>query len=668
MQGGKPEITMSLLNTGLTALTTAQLGMRTAQHNIANANTPGYSRQAIMQATNAAMFTGSGYVGQGVHVETIRRSYSDVLTKQVNMAQTKSSELDAYYAMASRIDNLLADENSGISPVLAGFFQGVQDVAANPGLISARQSMVSSAQVLANRFQILDNRLGQLASETNTQIRDSVELVNTYSAQIADLNSQIMRLSSTGQPPNDLQDERDHLVLELNKLIRVSTVIDSDGNMNVFVGMGQQVVVGGSFMALEARPSEADPEQWAIAQKNGMELPSSYFDGGSIGGLLSFRNETLSQTASTLGQIAASIALTVNAQHALGQDLLGNIAGDTDFVADFFRISDPKAIANERNSGTGSVSDFSFVPPTLSTDGNYYTQLAASTYEVRFSTGGNFTVTRLSDKAVVVASGTEGSAVSFDGLSLTLAAGHASGDRYLLQPTSEISRNLSVNAEIAGDVRKIAAASPIRTETGNNVGAAQISAGEVVDAGYAVPVPPIVLEYDAGTNQIQVTSGAPGAVFVNGTAASFPLTYHSGDEITIDGFRFSITGTPADGDTFRIGANTGGVADSRNIVRIGALQTAQTMNGDATHGIATYQIAYAQLVSDIGTRTKSAAINGDAQRVVLEQAIEARDSVAGVNLDEEWANIMQYQLSYQAAARMMDTVSKIFDIIINIGR
>jgi flagellar hook-associated protein 1 FlgK len=657
---------MSLLSTGLTALSTAQLGIATAQHNIANANTSGYSRQAIMQATNAAMFSGAGFVGQGVHVETIRRSYSAILNEQVQAAQSKSSELEAYFSMISRIDNLLADANSGISPVLAGFFQGVQDVAANPASISSRQSMVSAAEALASRFQILDNRLTQLAEETNIQIRDSVNLVNSYSAQIANLNEKILTLSSSGHPPNDLLDQRDQLVLELNKLVRVSTVQDSDGNLNVFVGMGQQVVVGNFSIQLEARPSEADPEQYVIAQKgqNGLELPSSYFDGGSIGGLLSFRNQALNQAASALGQLAASIALTVNAQQQLGQDLLGNVKGDAGFVDRFFKISPPKAIENARNTGTGSVASFEFLPPEMSTDGNYYTQLTASDYEVRFTTGGNFTVTRLSDKTVV-ATGTEGTPVEFDGLSLNFAAGHANGDTYLLQPTREVGRNISVNQEIVGDVRKIAAASPIRTTTGNNVGDATISAGEVVDGAYSMAAFPLTLTYNAG---MLSASGTPGTVLVNGSPATFPIPYNSGDEITIDGFAFKIDGFPADGDTFTLEANTGGTADARNIVRMGALQTAQTMNGDNERGFSTFQVSYAQLVSDIGTKTKTALVDGEAHALVLEQAMEARNAVAGVNLDEEWANIMQYQLSYQAAARMMDTVSKMFDVIISIGR
>jgi flagellar hook-associated protein 1 FlgK len=662
---------MSLLNTGVTALSTAQLGIAAAQHNIANANTPGYSRQATMQATNAAMFSGAGFVGQGVHVETIMRSYSAVLNNQVYTAQSKSSELDAYYTMIARIDNLLADENSGISPVLAGFFQGVQDVAANPALVSARQSMVSAAQTLASRFQILDNRLAQLAEETNVQIKDSINLVNTYSAQIADLNGKILNLTSSGHQPNDLLDQRDQLVLELNKLVRTSIVQDSDGNINVFIGLGQQVVVGNQSIPLEARPSEADPEQWVIAQKgvNGLELPSSYFDGGSIGGLLSFRNDALNQAFNTLGQLAASIALTVNAQQQLGQDLLGNKEGDADFVSSFFKTSNPKAIENAKNAGSGSVAAFEFLPPTLSTDGNYYTQLTASDYEVRFGAGGNFTVTRLSDKQVV-ASGMEGTPVEFDGLRLDFSSGHANGDRYLLQPTREIGRNISVTQEIAGDVRKIAAAAPLRTSAGNNVGDAQISAGEIVSGAYSMAAFPLTLTYDEGSGTLTASS-TPGSVLVNGTAVPFPffpIPYNSGDEITIDGFSFTITGSPAQGDTFSIDPNTGGVADSRNMVKIGALQTAQTMDGDGTRGLSTFQVAYAQLVSDIGSKTKAALVSGEAQGIVLEQATEARNAVAGVNLDEEWANIMQYQLSYQAAARMMDTVSKLFDTLLTIGR
>ncbi|MDR1888550.1 MAG: flagellar hook-associated protein FlgK [Zoogloeaceae bacterium] len=670
---------MSLLGTGVSALNTAQLGLSTTMHNISNVNTAGYSRQAIMQATNIAMMTGAGAIGMGVHVQTVLRNYSDILNKQVNDAQTKSSELNAYYSMASRIDNLLADANSGLSPVLAGFFQAIQDVAANPTLVSARQAMTSSAEALVTRFQTLENRLAQLYDETNTQIKSTVDEINAYSGQIAELNEKIIALSATGHPPNDLLDQREQLVFELNQLVRVSAYADSDNSLNVFIGNGQPLVVNTTSMKLETRPSSADPERLVVGQKGGVsEFPESYLDGGSLGGLLAFRKETLDQAANSLGQVAASIALTVNAQQALGQDLLGAVSGDAGFVKDFFRLNDPKSIANTLNTGTGSVTSFTFNPPKMSDSGNYYTELTTSDYEVRFDSSGNFTVTRLSDKSPVelfdpvtgASLGTsvaEGTPVSFDGLRLELSTGHAAGDTYRLEPTREAARNIKVNQDIVADVRRIAAAMPVRAVADpSNTGAATISAGEVVGAGYVIPAPPITLEYNSA-GQLIVAAGSPGSVLVNGAPATFPITYNSGDEITIDGFKFTITGTPASGDKFTLEANTGGTADSRNMVKIGALQTALTMNGDGTKGVSTFQVSYAQLVSDIGTRTKTVLSNGKAQDIVLQQAIEAKSSVSGVNLDEEAANLLKYQQAYQAAARVMNTVSTLFDTLISIG-
>ncbi|MDR0528057.1 MAG: flagellar hook-associated protein FlgK [Zoogloeaceae bacterium] len=661
---------MSLLSTGVSALNTAQLGLATTQHNIANVNTPGYSRQATMQATNFFVMTGAGAIGQGVHVNTVLRSYSDILTGQVQNAQSRSSELDAYYSMISRIDNLLADSNSGLSPVLTGFFKAVQDTAANPSLISARQAMVSAAETLMTRFHTLENRLSQLYDEVNTQMVDTVSQINDYSAQIAKLNERVIAYNGGGQPPNDLLDQRDQLVLELNKLVQVNTYLNDNGALNVFAGSGQQLVTDTQYVKLEARPSATDPERYVIAQKGSIvELPEDYLTGGTMGGLLSFRKEALDQAANAMGQVAVSLALTVNAQQALGQDLLGGVAGDANFITEFFRISAPKAIENSRNQGSGSIMSFSFDPAQMSSEGNFFTQVTASDYEVRFTAPDVYTITRLSDKQVVASGTADGvTPAQFDGLTLMLSAGHASGDSYLLEPTRETARNIKVSQEISGDVRRIAAAMPIRTDAGvANTGAAKISAGEVVSSGYAIPNPPLVITYDGTSNQLTL-SGTASSVLVNGAPATFPLTYNSGDEITIDGFRFTITGAPADGDTFTLEANLGGTADSRNIVKIGALQTALTTSGDTQAGTATFQAAYAQLVSEIGTLTKSALSNRDAQEVVLRQATEARDSVAGVNLDEEAANLIKYQQSYQAAARMMNTVSVLFDTLISIGR
>ncbi|MDR0233869.1 MAG: flagellar hook-associated protein FlgK [Zoogloeaceae bacterium] len=660
---------MSMMSTGISALNTAQIQLATTYHNIANAETPGYSRQAGLQATNFGIMTGVGAIGQGVHINTVMRSYSDILTKQLQDAQTRSSELDVYYSMISRIDNLLADSTSGLSPVLAGFFQAVQDVAANPSMTSARQSMVSAAEALASRFQTLDNRLFQLYDETNNQIENAIAEINAYSSQIAEVNRQIVAYNGTNHMPNDLLDQRDQLVLELNQLVGVNTYLDDNFALNVFTGAGQALVVGTQTILLETRRSSSDPERLVVAQKGSwVELPENYLSGGIVGGLMAFRREALDQAANVLGQVAASIALTVNAQQELGQDLLGEVLGGSAFVSEFFKISLPKSIENSNNHGTGSIASFTFNPPTLSENDNFFTQLTGSDYELRFLPGGPptpFEITRLSDKQVV-ASGTDGDTVQFDGLTLELNTGHLPGDTYRLEPTREIARNIKVNQEIAGDVRRIAAAMPIRTGASpDNTGTAQISAGEVVDSSYVIPSPPWEITFNGVTGELEI-NGTPGSVLVNGNPTPFPMTYNSGDEFIIDGFRFTLTGIPQDGDVFIIEANTGGVADSRNMVKIGALQTALTMNGDSRNGLATFQVGYAQLVSKVGTQTKTVLSNGKAQDLVLNQAFEKRSQLAGVNLDEEATNLMKYQQAYQAAARMLNTVSVLFDTLLSI--
>ena len=234
-----------LLSSAVSGMQSAQIGLQTAQHNISNQNTLGFNRQRIVQASNTAMLTGAGFIGQGAHVSTVERMYDQFLNTQVNRAQTTTSELETYYTQISQIDNMLADANSGVSSALQDFFKGVQQVAANPAQLSARQSMVSSAEALVARFQGMGNRLEQMYQDINGQITTQVASVNSYATQIAELNQRItIAQSSINQPPNDLMDQRDQLISDLNKLISVTTTTNKDGSFNVFFGTGQQLVVG----------------------------------------------------------------------------------------------------------------------------------------------------------------------------------------------------------------------------------------------------------------------------------------------------------------------------------------------------------------------------------------------------------------------------------------
>lgn len=635
---------MSFYGVGLTALSAAQIGLQTTSHNIANASTPNYSRQTIVQTTQTALFTGAGYIGQGTRVDTVRRSFDEYLERQVLLTRAGAAEMDAFYAQISQIDNWLADPDAGLSPALAAFFQGVQEVAAHPESLPARQAMLSSAQALTARFRALDARLVELRAAANASIASEVEAINAYAQQIAKANEQIALAyaSSSVQPPNDLLDERDRLIAELNEKIGIRIDKQSDGAYNVFLGSGQPLVVGQIAYTFAAATSPEDPNKVMVSlQAPGGSLvyvQESLLSGGSLGGLIRFRNEILDAAHNALGRIAIVLANNVNDQHRLGMDLLGALGGD------FFSIPatvTPIAHANNAGSGAPQV--------TYASVG----ALTTSDYRLSFD-GAQYTLTRLEDN-VVVASGAS-LPFTVDGLTITLGTwAPAAGDSMLIQPTRQGAAEIAVAIQ---DARRIAAAAPIRASASlANTGTATVSAG-VVNA----PPPP----NPNLTQTVTITFNDPPTSFdVVGAGTGNPtnVPYVSGGNITYNGWTIQISGSPAAGDVFVVEANSNGVSDNRNAVLLAALQTSATVAGSAT-----YQSAYSQLVSQVGNKTREVKSVGEAQTKLAENAKAARDRFSGVNLDEEAANLIRYQQAYQAAARMIDIASRLFEEVLALGR
>ena len=745
-----------LMSSAISGMQAAQLALQTAQHNISNQSTPGFNRQRIVQASNIAMQTGAGFIGQGTHVSTVERMYDGFLNQQVNSAQTTTSELDSYYAQVSQIDNMLADATSGLSPALQSIFTGVNTVAATPSQTAARQTMISSAQTLAARYQALDGRLSQLYEGVNEQITSQVASINSYSQQIAELNQTIIvAQSSTNQPANDLLDQRDQLVGELNKLVSVSTTTNTDGTFNVFFGSGQQLVVGPQVMTLVATPSSADPSRFTVGLTSGVgvqEMPESLITGGSLSGLLRFRSEALDRTNNELGRNAASLALTFNAQNALGQDLLGQSAGNPQFVSDFFTLSSPKVIANTLNPSNSTVNPAVVTatlvkPPSIdgyytlargagtdytltrqsdgkiwtaaslpalqnvvTNDGlpltfydvptatplvalinnaktqvtspeaigaNFYTKLTSSDYRLSYD-GTNYSMLRLSDGQSW--SNTDRDALSktianSEGFSFSLAGTPASGDSFVIKPVGDAAQNIAVNKTLAADVSLIAAAMPIMTSaTKGNSGTGKISNGSTV-FGYGTPAitGKVSLTFSGTTNELTLSEVPAGAIAAGAnisvtsggktTVYSGPtIPYTSGATISFAGVSFDISGNLNNGDSFSLAKNTSGVSDGRNAAALVKLQTQNTMSGST----ATYQTAYAQLVSFIGNTTRQISVTGDAQRALLTESQDARDGLSGVNLDEEAANLIRFQQAYQASAKSLQIGSSLFDTLLGI--
>ncbi|MDH6591119.1 flagellar hook-associated protein 1 FlgK [Variovorax sp. TBS-050B] len=650
---------MSIFQTGLSGLNVARAALMTTAHNTANVYTVGYNRQTALVSSNVGTASGAGFIGNGARVTTVQRSYDQYLTAQLNGAEASSAALSSYGSQINRIDSLLADKTAGLTPLMQKFFASVQDVANTPADPAARQQLISAAQTLANKFRATDQYLSDLNSSVNTQIEGSVGEINTYATQIASLNQQISQLSAMagGQPPNDLMDQRDQLVADLGKVVNIKVIEQDSGQYNVFFGNGQSLVLGDRAGKMQAMPSAADPTRTAVAlvglTGTVSELSDSVITGGSLGGLMAFRAETLTSSQNAIGRLAMALGAEFNNQHKLGIDLNGALG------TDFFSMAQPGVFSNARNNGSmvlgASISDTS--------------QLSTSDYSVQVKDVAGtltYTVTRLSDKQVM--GDYTAFPVSFDGVSLSIASGSAqAGDSFLVQPTRTGARDMDV---LVRETAKVAAGSPLVTgNTVGNKGTGALSPA-VVDAAYlGTPLAATVtLAYDATANTL---SGFPATSAVTVTladgsstnyAAGTAVPYTAGATIRFDGIEVKLSGAPANGDTFTIGKNVGGVSDGSNALRLGALQRKTSMDG----GTSTFNGAYAKLVSEVGNRAMELRVAEKTQTSVTEQIRASRDSISGVNQDEETANLLMYQQMYQANAKVIQTASTMFDAILGI--
>ena len=634
----------SILDIGVSGLLAAQNQLQITSHNISNIDTPGFNRQRVIQSTNTPQTIAAGYVGRGVHSASVQRIYSQFLVSQSLQVQTQSQSLDTNYAQIKQLDNMFAEATSGLSPALQNFFSAIQDVATNPSVVSSRQAMLSNAEALVSRFQSMDERMSQMREGVNTQITSSVVEINSFANEIAQINQQIILAEgvSGGELPNDLLDQRDDLINQLIKLINTDTVKQSDGSVNVYVGNGHAIVVGSQKLSLETIVSPDNPDNLTlglVSANQTIQLPEDQITGGALGGILAFRRDSLDDAQNALGRVAMTLAQTFNEQHQLGVDLNG------DMGKELFTVSSPKIISASTNNAasniTASISDFG--------------ALTTSDYQFSYD-GTNYTLTNLSDNSsvstAVIPSGA--TPLSLDGLSVT-GATILPNERFLIQPTVNGAKGIAVNIT---DTTEIAAAGPNRTGAAStNKGTGTISAGTV----NSLPLDPNLQQ------PLTITFHAPydGQYDVTGTGTGLPATnqvYTADTDISFNGYTFQISGQPAAGDVFTIEPNSNGSSDNRNALLLGALQTKSTME----NGTATYQATYAQLVSQIGNKTRELDVTSKAQANLLAQTEKSIQSLSGVNLDEEAANLMRFQQAFQASSKVIEISNTLFDSLLRI--
>jgi flagellar hook-associated protein 1 FlgK len=653
----------NILNIGKSALAAAQIGISTTGHNIANASTPGYSRQVVIQAAAQSQNFGYGFVGQGTEVASVTRIFNDILAAQAVRSQANSASVDTYRAQMSSINDMLSNASAGLNPAMSEFFGAIQDLSANPSDLATRQSMLSFAQSLASRFQTTNNRLNEIRDSVNSQLTSSVSLVNTYARQIAGLNDVIEKaVSANGNIPNDLMDQRDQLVLELSKQIKTTVVSQGQGGYNVYIGNGLPLVVGKETFNILTTPSPTDPSRLEVAYQSNSKvtvLGTNSLPGGVIGGLLQFRSESLDAIQNQIGQIAAVLGETFNNQLAQGFDLDGNIG------TALFNVPEPLVNANAYNSGPTTI-PANANPAEVAASIVNAKALTTSDYKLQYD-GTNYNITRLSDNTTQSFSSLP---ASVDGLTISQTSGTMlAGDNFLIKPT----QNAATKFQVAiTDARKLAVGGSVLNGSANvaNTGAATISS-PVASSNYASsPIAsPFNITYNAGapntltgfiaTEPVTVTSNGTSVTY----AAGAPVTFVNGATITTAGISFVISGTPSNGDEFTIAPGSAtGPSDNTNGLLLGNLQNANTITGNKS-----FSDAFGQMVNGVGNKTRELNILSISEAQVLEQITAAVQAESGVNLDEEATNLIRYQQAYQAAGKMMQIASQLFDVLLQLG-
>jgi flagellar hook-associated protein 1 FlgK len=380
---------------------------------------------------------------------------------------------------------------------------------------------------------------------------------------------------------------------------------------------------------------------YTLLSGNIIEAPEGSVTGGSLGGILKFRSDSLEPAQNAIGRLSLAIGQTFNDQHKLGIDLNGAIG------TDMFSLGSPVVYANKNNTSAAIAS------ATITNAGN----LTTSDYALKFD-GTNYTLTRLSDNKVVASQAgapTAATPMVVDGVSISLSAPMNANDSFQIQPTRNAAASFGT---LITDPAKVAAASPARADVNkNNTGTGTAKLTNVAQGFALLANAPITATYNSGTGTYTFTNALGAAVVPTSTAPN-----GTGTDVTFNGMTFTFNGAPNNGDTFTLANNTGAVADNGNALALAKLQTAKTINGTSS-----FNDAYAQLVNDVGSATKSATIASTSQDSITNQIYVAQQSVSGVNMDEETVNMLKFQQLYQANARVIQTASTLFDTLIGIG-
>ncbi len=629
---------MSLfINNGLSGLLASQRALETISNNVANASTDGYIRQQANLVENASRNRGGFSMGTGVHVGSIERVYDQFLGNEVKVSTMAQSRAQSYNDMAMRLDGLLGDPDLNISTSIQRFFDQLEAVNRDPTSTVNREQLLAEGEALQSRFGQISTQINGISNEIDNRLQASVTSINDIAAGLADINDRIG--GAPGGPPNDLLDQQERLLTQLAQQVDFTEIRQANGMTNIMIGSGQPLVLDDRAFELAVVRDEFDASKLQLAYNDGSGLQniSNRVSGGAIAGMLGFRNETLSAIDRELGQIALGLTETFNAQHALGGDLNGQPG------ADFFASLSPVASAGSRNAGSATVS-LSYGDVSAVNARDYRLLFDGTNWQLNDAfTGAPVSMT---------GSGTVGDPFVAEGMEIVIGAGAATGDRFLLQPVSHAAGSFAMAIV---DPSKIAVASMLSsTSTLQNTGNATVSAAEVTD-----PSAPGLLQ----SVKIVFSDPATFRIYDNlGTDLSGPLAYTSGADISFNGWQVQVSGAPQTGDQFAITQSAAGSGDNTNGLTLSNLPS----RGFFSNGRLSVEGLGASMLTSIGSAAARSGQDLIVQNSLRDQAEMDMQSLSGVNLEEEAANLLRYQEAYLAASKVIGVANDLFQTLLGV--
>lgn len=653
----------SLYSIGLSGLQSSTARITTTGQNTANVDTEGYSRQNTATVSRA---------GGGVLVQDTSRIINQYVNQQVWSDTSKYNFYDSYHSMMTSFDAVMGDKSVSLSSYLDTAFSSLQNVNSDPTDSAARAHAYSTFQELASQYNELADYVTNQRELASDEISNNVEEINNITDQIASLNEQIFKLESTSKSPaNELRDQQEQLVKELSAYLDVKVKYDDHKLMTVNLASGQPLVLQGNNNELALTSNPKNPDGLV-----GIELSFGRYEvniptdelGGSMGGLIAFRNEFVTTAERMLGQQALVLADTMNEQNKLGLDV------NLDYGINLFSTTPIKTVSNPNNGNENADIGVRVTPGASS-------EVLTDTYEVVMTSASSFQlitydldgrITNESD-VVDISASSAGDYFTIPGFGVDIQVGaladYSAGDRFQFAPTKDAASSLRISAR-SGDDFAMASPLSVSGDSANlsdaNISISSITSLDPTRSSFTQseglkPNAPTRLEFDIN-GDVTVYYDAqttPNTAIGPVTLTDYTDIFAELGIAEFAGYDISLDGAPQPGDAFSIGFNATGESDNYNGLKLADLQNQATVGGSRS-----YSEAFTSLVTEIGSVTASLKTNSSASEVVMNQSVAARDQVSAVSLDEEAVNLLRYQQSYTASAQVLSAAQNTFATLI----